>query len=53
MFPGQVTSSLKPKGLSHIIQGNVYRDSSWERGRESHSRENSLEDREGSATKSY
>lgn len=47
MFPGKVTSSLKLEGLSYT-QGKVYRDSSWEGERESHSRAKSLEDiREG------
>lgn len=40
MFPEKVTSSLKLEGLSYI-RGKVYRDSSWEGERESHSRANS------------
>ena len=47
MFPEKVTSSLKLEGLSYI-RGKVYRNSSWEGERKSHSRANSLEDiREG------
>lgn len=53
MLPREVTYSLKSEELLQVIQGKVYRKSSWEKERESSSRENGLDDREERVMKSY
>lgn len=46
MLAREVTCSLKSEELTQVIQRKVYRRSSWEKKRESCSRENGLDDRE-------